>query len=389
MPCLRSLRLVFNSLALPLLPSLRRPPARPTLRSLCFSFSNSTTTPPCWPSQRAFSTPARSQSDLFDYTSGRWTFNDALRLAERRRVFNVDALCRLAAESVGRGPDDIVGLAKFAEGGFNRTFLITMRDGFQMVARIPYPVTVPKYYAIASEVATMALLRSSGLPVPEVYGYSPTPDNAAETEYIFMEFVQGVELSDIWFDLGEQEIESVLRQLAVLESKMVSIAFPAGGSLYYVRDLAKVTEGLGIALEDARFCVGPDTSLPLWYGRRSQLDVDRGPCMPLPTFIKIQSLGLTDNNRRKHRSGARARSPKGTGLPAAVRSTAVALPTHEEGRLPVPGAAALGPRREPGPLSPHRAVARPQEPCPPSVQHPPSRPLLKQYHRFAVARLRL
>lgn len=59
-----------------------------------------------------------------------------------------------------------------------------MRDGFQMVARIPYPCTVPKYSAVASEVATMALLRSSGLPVPEVYGYSPVADNAAETEYI-------------------------------------------------------------------------------------------------------------------------------------------------------------------------------------------------------------
>lgn len=66
-----------------------------------------------------------------------------------------------------------------------------MRGGFQMVARVPYPATVPKYYAVASEVATMDLLRSSGLPIPKVYGYSPAPDNAAETEYIFLEFVQG------------------------------------------------------------------------------------------------------------------------------------------------------------------------------------------------------
>ena len=73
---------------------------------------------------------------------------------------------------------------KLAEGGFNRTFLITMHDGFEMVARIPYPVTVPKFYAIASEVATMRFLRFAGLPVPEVYDYSPSSDNAAKTEYI-------------------------------------------------------------------------------------------------------------------------------------------------------------------------------------------------------------
>ena len=82
--------------------------------------------------------------------------NDVLRHAERRRVFNVDGLRRLAAESVDRSTDDIVDLKKLAEGGFNRTFLITMRNGFQMVARIPYTVTAPKYFAVASEVATMA-----------------------------------------------------------------------------------------------------------------------------------------------------------------------------------------------------------------------------------------
>jgi uncharacterized membrane protein len=58
----------------------------------------------------------------------------------------------------------IVDLEKLVEGRLNRTFLVTMRDGSQMVARIPYTVTVPKYHAVTSEVATMALLRSSGLP---------------------------------------------------------------------------------------------------------------------------------------------------------------------------------------------------------------------------------
>ncbi|KAJ7775916.1 protein kinase subdomain-containing protein PKL/CAK/Fmp29, partial [Mycena maculata] len=275
MPCLGSATLVFDLLAVPVSPSLRRP--RSSLRSLYFSLSSSISTPTRWPPRRAFSIMAHSGNNLFDYTSGRWTINDALRQSERRRVFNVDGLRRLAAQSVDRSPDDIVDLAKLAEGGFNRTFLITMRGGFQMVARIPYPATVPKYYAVASEVATMALLRSSGLPIPKVYGYSPASDNAAETEYIFMEFVRGTKLSDVWLDLGEPEIISVLRQLAQLESKMMSISFPAGGSLYYAQDLEKVAGGPGIPLEDERFRVGPDARLSLWYGRRSQLDVNRGP----------------------------------------------------------------------------------------------------------------
>ncbi|RPD79781.1 protein kinase subdomain-containing protein PKL/CAK/Fmp29 [Lentinus tigrinus ALCF2SS1-7] len=206
--------------------------------------------------RRAFSCMTHSPNDLFEYTSGQWLINNALRHAERRRVFNVQGLCQLAAESVNRSADDIVNFAKLAQGGFNRTFLITMRDGFQMVARVPYLNTVPRDLAVASEVATMDLLRTSGLPIPEVYGYSPVPDNAAETEYIFMEFLRGTKLSDVWFDLGEAEIHSVVREL----------------------DLEQVAGVPGIPLpEDRRFCVGPDTRLPLWFGRRSQLDVDRGP----------------------------------------------------------------------------------------------------------------
>ncbi|KAH9891258.1 hypothetical protein C8Q73DRAFT_667191 [Cubamyces lactineus] len=35
--------------------------------------------------------------------------------------------------------------------------------------------------------------------------------------------------------------------------------------------------GIPISLDGERFCVSPDTRLPMWYWQRSQLDVDRGP----------------------------------------------------------------------------------------------------------------
>lgn len=214
--------------------------------------------------------------------------NNDLRLAERRREFDVDELCRLAAQSVGRTSKDIRTIVKLAEGGFNRTFLITMHDGFELVARIPYPVTVPKFFAIASEVATMRILRISGLPVPEVYDYSPSPDNAAKTEYIFMEFMKGTNLSDVWQELEEPQISSVLRQLVQLESRMMSIPFPVGGSLYYTKDLEKATGRTGIALDDDRFCIGPDARVRMWYGRRSQLDVNRGPCTCICLIYRVK-----------------------------------------------------------------------------------------------------
>ncbi|KAL0957017.1 hypothetical protein HGRIS_003118 [Hohenbuehelia grisea] len=246
-------------------------------------YSHFVATPSHQCSRRALSITANTPNDLFNYTSGRWIVNDTLRLAERRRVFNVEGLRKLAAESVNRSPNDIERLEKLAEGGFNRIFLITMRDGFRMVARIPYPHTTPTYLAVASEVATLVYLRSAGLPTPEVYGYSPSPNNAAETEYIFMEFIEGTNLGDIWSDLGEEEIIPIVHQIVDIDSKMMRRSFPAGGSLYFTEDLAKATATSvaparpGVVLKDERFSVGPETSLTLWYGRRSRLDVNRGP----------------------------------------------------------------------------------------------------------------
>jgi aminoglycoside phosphotransferase (APT) family kinase protein len=215
---------------------------------------------------------------------------------------------------------------KLAEGGFNRTFLITMHGGFEMVVRIPYPVTVLKFYAIASEVATMRLLRSAGLPVPEVYDYSPSSDNAAKTEYIFMEFMRGTKLSNVWLELEEPDIVSILRQLTQLESRMMSIPFPAGGSLYYTKDLEKVAGRTGIPLNNESFCVGPDARLHMWYGRRSQLDVDRGPCMPLSAFSFVELSGTNRDYRRKRGGSAHSSSSQGTGVSGTVRSTATTVP---------------------------------------------------------------
>ena len=103
---------------------------------------------------------------ISDSQSNLVKFNSALRHAEQRFVFDVEGLRRFAAQSVGRSSDDIVNLPKLAEGGFNRTFLITLRDDFQLVARIPHPATVPKHYAVGSEAATMDPKGQIALPSP-------------------------------------------------------------------------------------------------------------------------------------------------------------------------------------------------------------------------------
>ena len=182
--------------------------------------------------------------------------------------------------------EDVVKIEKLAEGGFNRTFLITMRDGFQFVGRIPYLVTEPKHLLIANEVATMDFLRSHGMPVPKVYSYSATSDNAAGTEFLFMELIQGKNLGDIWYELPEKARITVVTKLVEMESRLFTLSFPASGSLYYTRDLKAGSKKVEIQAPettgDCRFCIGPDTRFVLWYGKRRDIQTDCGPCKYQP-----------------------------------------------------------------------------------------------------------
>lgn len=228
------------------------------------------------------------------------SYNDLLRHSERHLRFDVAELKRVAAESIGKKTEDVIGFKKFAEGGFNRSFEITMRDGCRILARIPYPITLPKHLAVASEVATMDLVRSYGIPVPKIYGYSATMDNGVGTEYIIMEAVAGKDVGDIWFHMSEKERLKLIFKVVEMEALLFSIRLPASGSIYYAHDLdakMKRVEIPGPRRGGKRFCIGPDTSLGMWYGKRSLLSVDRGPCKH-PQHGRISQHLMT----RRHRS---------------------------------------------------------------------------------------
>lgn len=113
----------------------------------------------------------------------------------------------------------------------------------------------------------MDFLRSRGLPVPKIYGYSTTSENAAGTEYIFMELIRGTNLGNIWFTMPEKARITVVTQLVELESRLFALRFPASRSLYYVRDLTasfnKVNVPVNESVHERRFYIGPDTTLGL------------------------------------------------------------------------------------------------------------------------------
>ncbi|EPS27139.1 hypothetical protein PDE_02082 [Penicillium oxalicum 114-2] len=135
---------------------------------------------------------------LFTYSSGRFLYNEVARLREQHVRFDVAALETAIAKHVGHGK--VKQLVKLSEGGFNRVLLATMEDGFKAIVKIPYKISVSKTYATASEVATLTFLRSKGIPVPEVYGWSSVNENGVGTEYVIMEHASEGSADTRWFD---------------------------------------------------------------------------------------------------------------------------------------------------------------------------------------------
>ncbi|KAI9708771.1 MAG: hypothetical protein M1820_003726 [Bogoriella megaspora] len=222
--------------------------------------------------------------ECFRYTSGRWLYNEALRLNERNLLFNIPGLLQLAAKAVNGTTKDVAAFGKLAEGGFNRTFLITMKDGLEIVARLPYPVAFPSQLTVASEVATLGLVKSHGVPVPNVLDYSTTSENPIGVEYILMEKAQGEELGDRWFSLPDLDRAKIIGRLSQIEEKLSSIPLPASGSIFYRKDLDASLPVIDIL--GNKFCVGPSVGQRWWHDRRDRLQIFRGPFLTAEQYLR-------------------------------------------------------------------------------------------------------
>lgn len=203
--------------------------------------------------------------------------------------FDIDALAKTVCESTNRPLSELVDISKLSEGGYNRILEVRFGYGYTVLARLPYNNTVPKHYAVASEAATLDFLRSNGIAVPRVLGYSPVKMNPVGTEYLLMEKLDGIPLSSWWFTMDTKTRVKVMRQIVDLEKQFLNISLPASGSLYYGRDLVEsghTTVKVPSSLPD-QIVVGPTAQLEWWYGKRSLLIVDRGPCESLSLSLSF------------------------------------------------------------------------------------------------------
>jgi hypothetical protein len=180
---------------------------------------------------------------------------------------------------------------KFAEGGFNRVFLLQMEDDFEVIAKIPYRIAGPAFYATASDAATMRFLKAKGFPVPEVYAYCAHADNPVGSEYILLERVSGISVRDRWHDFTEKDIKRLALSVSELEGKLFEMNLGAIGSIYYRKDIpqnqqAPLYADGAVGEEAETFCIGPTADYMFWYKQKATMALDRGPWTDAAEYLQ-------------------------------------------------------------------------------------------------------
>jgi hypothetical protein len=173
-----------------------------------------------------------------------------------------------------------------------------MKDGEELITQLPYPNAFPCRLTVASEVATLRLVKVHGLPVPNVLDYSTTKENPVGAEYIIMDKAYGEELGDRWFSLPDLERAKLIGRLSKIEEVLFSIPLPASGSIFYRKDLDP-----SVPVEDipeTEFRVGPSVEQRWWQDRRDQIPIFRGPCKSIYRTTPTKLINSSPDGRTIH-----------------------------------------------------------------------------------------
>ena len=101
-------------------------------------------------------------------------------------------------------------------------------------------------------------------------------------EFIIMDKVEGVPLSQVWDTMKLPQKLQVLVAMTRLQKQWLSVSFSHYGSLYYAGDVQSPVGNHyvkdGKAVKDSEFAIGPATGRDWFDAGRSSLDTERGPC---------------------------------------------------------------------------------------------------------------
>ncbi|KAL4935412.1 hypothetical protein BDV06DRAFT_217450 [Aspergillus oleicola] len=214
------------------------------------------------------------EAELYKYQRYRWLTGEPEKLASRYREFRLPVLIKAALKVTNHGATECV-----------KAFVRSMSTGQDIVARIPNSNAGPKFYTVASEVATRQFLRDClAIPVPRIHAWSTDESNPVGAEYILEEKAQGQSLGLIWGQLSIDSKHAIVKQVVAIEKKLASVAFPRHGCLYYQSHLESRPQKPAFTTIPKQvnvlggFAVGPLTDPTLWQGQRATMNLNRGPC---------------------------------------------------------------------------------------------------------------
>ncbi|KAH9864621.1 hypothetical protein J1614_010556 [Plenodomus biglobosus] len=231
-----------------------------------------------------------SDGGFFRFTRGRFIVDETENVRQREVRFDLNRLARAAAESVGAA--QCISVKKYPDGMFNKAYLMTMEDGQEVVAKVPNPNAGIPHFTTASEVATMNFAREVlDTPAPRVYSWnSRAKSHPVGAEFIIMDKVEGVPLSEVWDTMTLTQKLQLLLALTNLQKKWLRVSFSHYGSLYYTGDVQPPVGNHyvedGKAIQDSKFGIGPATGRDWIDAGRSNLDIERGPWASLMQYLQ-------------------------------------------------------------------------------------------------------
>ncbi|EFE35563.1 uncharacterized protein ARB_05606 [Trichophyton benhamiae CBS 112371] len=253
---------------------------------------------------------------LFCYTSGRWLYDEESQLRKRYVEFNIDALKHYASQATGSA---CVKLNKLPEGLHNKVFSLQMETGREVIARIPNPNAGNSRIVVSSEVATLEFLHNIlDIPVPKVLAWSSPAlrPNAVGAEFILMDKVKGVQLSEVWNDMSERQRFNLVKNVVEIEKRLVDIPLSGYGGLYHRATLADndslffeaINPGQMPRKEDdiSKFVIGPTPEKGFYIDGGKEPGNSRGPWKSAVEYLTaiakreistIQEFDNTDTDR--------------------------------------------------------------------------------------------
>ncbi|KAF7191602.1 Altered inheritance of mitochondria protein 9, mitochondrial [Pseudocercospora fuligena] len=230
------------------------------------------------------------KSAYYGWTRGRFVQNEAEEMAARMIQYDLAELGKVAAAAVHS--KSCIRTETLTEGMHNKAVLLTMEDGKQVVAKLPYPVAGQQHFTTASEVATMEFMRTNlDIPIPKVYAWcSRAESTPVRAEYIIMAVARGVPLKSVWKDLQPRQRAAVVRSIAEVQLKMSSTTLGGYGSIYFARDLdddhrLPLGHTQGDSMSNDNFALGPVTARTWNDEGRQYIEFDRGPWTTLHQYL--------------------------------------------------------------------------------------------------------